>query len=643
MLAFLALVSTSLPAQNFDATNLRAPADLAATWLVQGGDDPAYAQPNFDDSGWTRYDSNTSIKSTFQNSHPDVVWYRLHVKVLPTQTGLALSEFYISSAFEVYVNGERVMQTGQVAPFKAYTYGAILLAPIQDTQVATGSLVIAVRAHISTNEWGDSFPGFYSNNLTLGQRSALEEHNWLTVIGQNAPNWMTDIFAMGLGIVALALFSAQRRQWEYLWIFLQFFFSTCELPLTFYKYFHNIRADWDLLREPLGMASSICTLLMYLAFLRLRFGLWIQIVCLVAGVGQVFSTIGQAHGTISRLWSIMALFPLLFLIAGVIPILLIVHFRRGNREAGILLIPAIFASLTVYAGVGLFFVSQIRALAPRTIQWNRLLFQFPAGPFQLSLNHLSALLYLVSLSIIMVLRSTRISRQQALLEGEVAAAREVQRVILPEHVETVPGFTVESIYLPALQVGGDFFQILPAGEGGLLLVVGDVAGKGLPAAMLVSVLVGAIRGVAEYTTEPAELLANLNERLVGRAGGGFSTALVARISADGHVLAANAGHLSPYLDGKEVELPGALPLGVESGSHYMTTEFHLDPGSRLTFYSDGVVEAQSAKGELFGFDRGRELSTEPASTIVEAARKFGQQDDITVVTIERAKALATAA
>jgi hypothetical protein len=642
MLACLASAAALLPAQTFDATNLRAPADLATTWLIHGGDDPACAQPNFDDSRWTRFDSNTSIKGVLPN-RPDVVWYRLHVKVLPSQTGLALSEYYLSSAFEVYVNGERVMQTGQVAPFKAYTYDALLLAPIPDRQIATGSLVIAVRAHISTNEWGDAFPGLYSSNLTIGQRSALEEHNWLGVIGQNAPTWMTDIFGMGLGIVALALFSAQRRQWEYLWIFLQFFFSTCELPLTFYKYFHNIPANWDLLREPLGMASSICTLLMYFAFLRLRFGLWIQIVCFVAAVGQLFSTIGQAHGTILRIWGIVALFPLLGLIAGVIPILLIVHWRRGNREAGILLIPNILQSLTIYTGIGLYFLSQIPALALRTVQWSRLLFQFPAGPFHLSLNQASDLLYLLSLSLIMVVRSTRISRQQALLEGEVAAAREVQQVILPEKVESVPGFTVESIYLPAQQVGGDFFQILPAGEGGLLLVVGDVAGKGLPAAMLVSVLVGAIRGVADYTTDPAELIANLNERLVGRAGGGFSTALVARISADGHVLAANAGHLSPYLDGTEIELPGALPLGVESGSRYVTTEFHLDPGSRLTFYSDGVVEAQSAKGELFGFDRGRELSTEPASAIVEAARKFGQQDDITVVTIERAKAFATAA
>ena len=227
------------------------------------------------------------------------------------------------------------------------------------------------------------------------------------------------------------------------------------------------------------------------------------------------------------------------------------------------------------------------------------------------------------------------SRQQALLEGELAAAREVQQVILPERVEAVPGFKVESVYQPARQVGGDFFQVLPAGEGGLLVVVGDVAGKGLPAAMLVSVLIGAIRGVAEYTKDPAELLGRLNERLIGRAQGGFSTALVAGIAADGAVTIANAGHLSPYLDGQEVELQGALPLGVVKNATYQVTHFHLPQGSRLTFYSDGVVEAQNAKGELFGFERGRAISVQTAAAIVEAAMQFGQEDDITVVTIER--------
>jgi Stage II sporulation protein E (SpoIIE) len=240
-------------------------------------------------------------------------------------------------------------------------------------------------------------------------------------------------------------------------------------------------------------------------------------------------------------------------------------------------------------------------------------------------------------------RYARTQTEMALLEGEMAAARQVQQLILPEQGETFPGYTVESIYQPARQVGGDFFQILPAGDGGLLVVVGDVAGKGLPAAMLVSMLVGSIRATAEHTHDPVLMLRRLHDRLMGRTGGGFSTALAAYIAGDGLVTIANAGHLSPYLDGREIELAGALPLGIAEGGQYEATTFELRPGSRLTFYSDGVVEAQNASGELFGFDRAKAISMQPAAAIVEEAVRFGQADDITVVTIERLTAPVAAA
>lgn len=232
-------------------------------------------------------------------------------------------------------------------------------------------------------------------------------------------------------------------------------------------------------------------------------------------------------------------------------------------------------------------------------------------------------------------RHIRLHTDKALLDSEMAAAREVQQVILPENSETFPGYRVDSVYAPAQQVGGDFFQVLSDGEGGMLVVVGDVAGKGLPAAMLVSMLVGTIRTAAEYTPDPALVLRQLHDRLVGRTSGGFSTALAAHIDRDGAVNIANAGHLSPYLDGAEVELAGALPLGIVSGEQYPAMSFQLQPGSRLTFYTDGVVEARSRTGELFGFDRAKEISTEAAAMIVETAVQFGQSDDITVVTIER--------
>ena len=629
------LAPHSLHAQTFDATTLRQPTDLGMVWLVKDGDDPAYARADFDDSQWTHLDPNISLKQYFPGGRPEVVWYRLHVKVAPRQTGLALQEYNLSSAFEIYANGEKLFQAGQVAPYKSSLFAARLIKVIPDSAIATGSVVIAMRVHISANDWIAAFPGFYSYNLSIGQQNALSDHTWLTVIGENGLKWFYQLTGLGLGFIALALYAAQRQQREYLWIFLLFLSSALVAPLDFYMLFHNL-PSWTLyVTASFQIVGLVLQVLMYLAFLRMPMARWLQVVVALAAAGVLYSTVQTATGTGSGIELALSLTPELSLFAGIIPVLLIVHWRRGNREAGILLFPAIVDSLSIYVGFGLFLVSMVPAFARASIDFSRAIFNWTIGPFTVNVSSLDNCLFILSLAIILVLRSTRISHQQALLESEMAAAREVQQIILPEQIERVPGFTIESVYEPAQQVGGDFYQILPAPEGSLFLVIGDVAGKGLPAAMLVSVLVGAIRGVAEYTSDPAELLANLNHRLVGRVAGGISTAQAARIFPDGSVVMANAGHLAPYLDGQEVPVSGALPLGAKSGTRYETIRFQMPRGSRLTFYSDGIVEAQNAKGELLGFERSRELSTEPVEKIVEAARLFGQHDDITVIAITR--------
>lgn len=232
-------------------------------------------------------------------------------------------------------------------------------------------------------------------------------------------------------------------------------------------------------------------------------------------------------------------------------------------------------------------------------------------------------------------RRMRVTTEKTVLDTEMAAARAIQQVIVPEEAECFPGYCVDSIYVPAQQVGGDFFQILPDGDGGMLVVVGDVAGKGLPAAMLVSMLVGSIRTAAEDSHDPARILRVLHDRLLGRSSGGYATAIAARIGRDGTVTMANAGHLPPYLDGKEMEITGTLPLGFAGAGQYQTTTFVIKTGSRIVFCTDGVVEAMNRDGELFGFDRTREIATKTAVEIGDAARDFGQSDDITVVAIER--------
>ncbi|HVN94414.1 MAG TPA: SpoIIE family protein phosphatase [Terracidiphilus sp.] len=623
-----------LGAQTFDASELRQPKDLSMNWLVKAGDDPAYAQPNLDDSKWTVVDPSETLLKTYQ-VRPEVVWYRLHVKVAPNQSGLALKESNLSSAFEIYVNGRKLIQSGSVAPYKPYTIDGSLIKRIPETDIDSGMFVIAIRVHISQAEWVSGFPGFYFYNLTIGQEHALYDETWLSIIGAGVLDWFGRITGFGLGIVALALFAAQRGQREYLWLFLMFLVHVLVLPLVFYRYFHNIAEGWLWLSSLLWIAFITFVTLTMFALLRVRFGRWIQIVLGIVIASQLVSDAMTVSQTGSVLANVLTQMPVNLLFAGVIPVLAIVSMRRGNREAGILLIPFLINALTIYLNLAFYIATTIPSMAKPALALQTEIFNPTVGPFTLDLNAVAGCLFVLSLAVIIVVRSTRMSRQQAFIENEMAAAREVQQIILPEAIERVPGFQIESAYAPAQEVGGDFFQIVPAPEGSLLVVIGDVAGKGLPAAMLVSVLVGAIRAVAEYTQDPAELLANLNKRLVGRVSGGFSTALAARIFADGTMVMSNAGHLAPYLDGHELAVPGALPLGAMAGTHYETVRAQLARGSRLTFYSDGVVEATNPKGELLGFDRSELLSLEPVQKIVDAAQKFGQHDDITVIAITR--------
>jgi serine phosphatase RsbU (regulator of sigma subunit) len=113
--------------------------------------------------------------------------------------------------------------------------------------------------------------------------------------------------------------------------------------------------------------------------------------------------------------------------------------------------------------------------------------------------------------------------------------------------------------------------------------------------------------------------------------------MVLRFSPRGTIELANAGQLPPYLNGVEMQIEGALPLGILSGMDFPVTSFDLEPGDSLMIMSDGVAEAQNARGELFGFERIEEMLRGPATTadIATAAQEFGQTDDILVLRVER--------
>jgi serine phosphatase RsbU (regulator of sigma subunit) len=152
--------------------------------------------------------------------------------------------------------------------------------------------------------------------------------------------------------------------------------------------------------------------------------------------------------------------------------------------------------------------------------------------------------------------------------------------------------------------------------------------------MTVSLVVGALRTLAEQSLDPAALLEGLNRRLLGRSDGGFTTCLALHLAPDGTLLVANAGHISPYRNAEELAVSASLPLGLVAGPGYATQRFQLEPGDHLTLLSDGVVEARNAEGELLGFERTQALCGNDAAAIADSAVRFGQDDDITVVTID---------
>jgi len=131
------------------------------------------------------------------------------------------------------------------------------------------------------------------------------------------------------------------------------------------------------------------------------------------------------------------------------------------------------------------------------------------------------------------------------------------------------------------------------------------------------------------------MLEAMNQRMIGRGQGGFTTCLILRVDQQGNVTAANAGHLAPYIAGREVILENGLPLGIDPNATYKETEFFLNDPDQLTLITDGVVEARNKLGELLSFERLEQLSLQSAETIAETAHAFGQNDDITVLTLNR--------
>jgi phosphoserine phosphatase RsbU/P len=612
---------------------------LDGPWRFQTGDDPQWAEPGFDDSKWPTVTVGKSLADQGMDPYTGYAWYRLRVqplqlaqfKNLPGNPPLDLLLTSDSvGQLGVYVNGFEAGHTRGMADAPGM-YRSPPLAVHISGLAADGSVVVAVRTWAGPDV---SIGGGLLDKVELGTHDDVAER-LATATDQRWDEHVISGVILGflflcVAVLGATLYLAQRHHSEYLWLALlclsfavtvavEVAFALAFLPMSVFGVVHM----W------LGRAFMAITLEFVLRFSGNQSRRLVRIVqiCVLVLPFVFLLHLQRVHDYLSVSAEVV--------FCGLISVMLFRAWRRGLTEAGVMLLPFFLAATADSIDTVLDYSASQHWIADRFASP-----RFHMGPVGFGVSTVTYVIFLASLIAVILYRFVHVSQEEQKSTAEIEAARSVQAMLIPTQLPSNRNFMLESAYLPVNGVGGDFFQVLPLRDDSLLIVVGDVSGKGLQAAMNASTLVGALRN--ELSHDPATVLNHLNHVMLGAASGvgagpnavaSFATCLCARVYTDGTITIANAGHLSPYRDGREMVLAADLPLGVIPDIRYEQASFRLEQGDRLIFLSDGVVEATNAQGELFGFERTQQVSNEPARYIAQTAKRFGQSDDITVVSL----------
>lgn len=633
---------------------------LYGPWKFSIGDSPVdptthaplWAQPGFDDSRWETVDLTPQngafdpiggdpgyVPGWAARGHPGAVgygWYRLRVRLPPSlsEPVAVNGPTDVDDGYQLFANGRLLGSFGDFSHSRPTLYYAQPMTfPVPQIVRDSTTIVLAFRLWMDPGTpLHTPQPGGMHSAPMIGDAATIDAQyhlHWLELIRGYIALPVDAILYLLLAIVAFSLIVFDPSDRVYRWMGVVFLLTAVfdvTVALGALTQLTSALVSLilsDIIERPLLFAGWI---MVWWVWFGLHRPSWIPkavaALCLALMV-SLFLAEGLSLSVIHLIpaFHIASLIARFLLLA--IFLWIAVQGIRLHGFDGWIVLPAV-----ILVGIS-HFSDELSVIGIRNI-W------FPFA-VQLSLITVANLL-LTGISGLLLFRRLLTSvRNQRRLALDVKQAQEVQQVILPEPRTVLPGLIVESEYRPALDVGGDFFQIIPnPSDGSLLIVAGDVTGKGLKAGMLVALLVGAIRSTVESTTDPSAVLDALNRRLLGR-GEAHATCLALRIDADGACLVANAGHLPPYINGQPLALEGSLPLGVAPRIDFSIMEFGLAENDRLVLISDGVVEAADQNHQLFGFERTQQLlnGTASAAEIASTAQSFGQEDDISVISVTR--------
>lgn len=623
---------------------------LVGPWKFHTGDDPAWAQPDYDDSSWADMD----LTPPTSRSHPGqtlplpgwtargyagysgYAWYRLTVDVQSSGKPLSVKmPDSVDDAYQVFVNGAQIGQFGKFSGHSVTAYGSLPRAFPLPKNLTNGKMTIAMRLWMdsatpfnSPDAGGLHGPPMLGNAHDIAGQIRLDFDD---IAHREGSGFLESLILIMALLMSAALYWLDPEEQAYFWLAL-----VCLVTLL-----GNSIVQMANFTTPMGLTEAV--ILSNVIATPIRIGLWVMFWAYWFRLPRL----NRIHWIV---WTLVAL-----LAIGTAMLRPPLYGQKVPVEAAGILVPTL---MCLKLGLGFLLITVAfmgfkRSRAEGGMAGAAVMLAFAANfQHELRLIHigvtttafgfvvtLGTISTILSLLIITVMLLTRFVHSQRLHEQwkmEIEQARSIQQVLIPEQLPTIKSMRIRSEYHPAREVGGDFFQIMPLDDqGSALIVVGDVTGKGLQAGMLVSLIVGAIRTAVQQTTDPAHILVMLNDQLAEREHSS-ATCEILRISANGAVTLSHAGHPPPYLNGTEVVMEGALPLGMIAGISFPTHLLQLQPGDELTMMSDGIAEAQDSRGQLFGFERVHEMMTGGATAeeIAAAAMRFGQADDITVLQVQ---------
>jgi hypothetical protein len=624
---------------------------LTGPWRFHPGDSPfthdtpTWAEPGFADASWSQIQLPSSaafredLPGWMGQGFPQVkqgfAWYRLTVHVQnPGQSlWLKMPNAY-DDAFQLYANGKLIgsagFQTGQ--PIAYYSRPFAFPLPHPDAQ---GNITLALRFWLDPDTRFDTpTAGGLHRAPIIGLASTIRALQARDINALVLFNVLTEgvlpLFFLLAALAALWAWSRLRQETSYLWLGLRLLVPVAGAVVYDAAYAGKLAQ----IPATILLGVVIRSLLApgwivfwwhWFQVRRDRWILWITLALTLLDAASALISRAVSHQQLASWWSAF-LSPLntclRFGELALLALILVKGFRRDRTEALLALVPVLINAIDIFNDFNL----------ETALGWDAPVLGMYLPPSAIAGFVLVLIIGALSIRRFLAIHARKLLAQQA-MEVELAQASELQKRVLLPGTGQSPSLQISTAYLPAQDLGGDFFQVLCNTKGDTLILLGDVSGKGVTAAFLVAVLVGTIRTRAEDSLDPVSMLHLLNTRLLDRSDGHFATCLALLVQESGHCTAVNAGHLPPYRNGEEVALSGSLPLGLVPDLSFDTATFQLNPGDQLTVLSDGVVEATDTRGNLFGFERAREISQGSASRIAAEARQHGQQDDITVLTV----------